>query len=296
MFRAKKNIMKKEISVLLLLCCSLFMTAQVGIGTTMPDENSMLDVFSSNKGVLIPRIQLDDVTTEMPLVAPLTNGMLIYSDGGLVLDGFYYWNNNRWYAIGKVPKKVVTTLSDGGTSNTVHTISSDVDKFETYDGDWPNPLILPNASDSNAANRLNEVLVIEKKSTFDVQISSANTNMDSDLTMSNTTSEIFIFDGTKWVRLNAGIAAPTLQSGTYNVGSTSAGWNYYDVTFANSYVEVPSIILTFREGLGIDNSGSNSAYHIKVANASTTGFTIAIYDRSGTHDVFIDWMVMPRTQ
>jgi hypothetical protein len=54
--------------------------------------------------------------------------------------------------------------------------------------------------------------------------------------------------------------------------------------------------LTFREGTGIDNAGSYSASHFKVANASNTGFTIGIYETSVTYDVYIDWMAILKSQ
>ncbi len=92
------------------------------------------------------------------------------------------------------------------------------------------------------------------------------------------------------------IGAVTMQSGSYNVGSLSTGWNYYDVAFTTPFTTVPSIQLTFREGTGINNSGSNSVTHFKVANASVTGFTIAIYDTSLTSDVFMDWTATLKTQ
>tara|TARA_B110000014_G_C19963867_1_gene498893 strand:+ start:183 stop:695 length:513 start_codon:yes stop_codon:yes gene_type:complete len=92
------------------------------------------------------------------------------------------------------------------------------------------------------------------------------------------------------------IANNNTQSGTYNVGSTITGWNYYDVVFATTFTAVPAIILTFREGVGIDNAGSNSVTHFKVANAATTGFTIGVYETLGTNDVFIDWVAIPKTQ
>lgn len=96
----------------------------------------------------------------------------------------------------------------------------------------------------------------------------------------------------KWVSL----AIDQTQSGSFNVGVTNNGWNYYNVTFDKSYTSTPSIMLTFREGTGINNSGSHSVSHYKVANASPTGFTIAIYDTGSTLDVFMDWMAVPRTQ
>ena len=87
-----------------------------------------------------------------------------------------------------------------------------------------------------------------------------------------------------------------IQSGSYEVGDTVANWGYYHVVFATPFTSVPSIQLTFREGVGVDNTGSHSVSQIKVANASTTGFTIAIYETSLTYDVFIDWVATPKTQ
>jgi len=60
--------------------------AQVGIGTTTPDGNAMLDVVSSNKGILIPRILKAD---REAIVMPVA-GLLVYQtdDKG----GFYFYH------------------------------------------------------------------------------------------------------------------------------------------------------------------------------------------------------------
>jgi hypothetical protein len=92
------------------------------------------------------------------------------------------------------------------------------------------------------------------------------------------------------------LAGDNRKSGSYDVGTTATGWNYYDVVFDTPFTSVPAIILTFREGVGIDNAGSNSITHFKVANASTTGFTIGIYETNLTLDVFMDWVATLKTQ
>jgi len=63
----------------LLLLLALHSNAQVGIGTPVPDGSSMLDIESSSRGVLIPRVTLtgtNDTTT-------ITNGnvesLLVYN-------------------------------------------------------------------------------------------------------------------------------------------------------------------------------------------------------------------------
>ncbi|MFB6258153.1 MAG: hypothetical protein ABEH38_05630, partial [Flavobacteriales bacterium] len=53
----------------------------VGVNTTgaAPDPSAMLDVSASDKGVLIPRVQLNDVTTQAPISAAPVEGLLIYN-------------------------------------------------------------------------------------------------------------------------------------------------------------------------------------------------------------------------
>ena len=70
--------------VLLLLALPLLTQAQigVGIGTTAPDVSAALDVASSTKGALLPR-----VTSAAALVTPAT-GLLVFQTGAPA--GFYY--------------------------------------------------------------------------------------------------------------------------------------------------------------------------------------------------------------
>lgn len=66
------------------------MFAQVGIGTNTPDNSAMLDVQSTTKGLLTPRmtmLQRDGITS------PQT-GLLIYQTNGLT--GFYLYDGVNW--------------------------------------------------------------------------------------------------------------------------------------------------------------------------------------------------------
>jgi hypothetical protein len=51
-----KYLKKTVICVLVCLFSKQYAIAQVGIGTTNPDVTSILDIQSSNKGLLIPRM------------------------------------------------------------------------------------------------------------------------------------------------------------------------------------------------------------------------------------------------
>ncbi len=66
-----------------------------GVDMTM-NANSLLELESLNRGLLIPRVALVSMDQADPLTDPIPPGMLVYSSGGSVPDGFYYWNGNKW--------------------------------------------------------------------------------------------------------------------------------------------------------------------------------------------------------
>ncbi|MFD1163908.1 MULTISPECIES: hypothetical protein [Hwangdonia] len=68
--------MKKIAFSIMLLCGSFyFSAAQVGIGTTTPDTSSILDVESTDKGVLIPRL----TTVQINAIVNPANGLVVYN-------------------------------------------------------------------------------------------------------------------------------------------------------------------------------------------------------------------------
>lgn len=84
------------ISILMLMCTVSY--AQVGIGTSMPDKSAMLDIVSTDKGLIIPRVTLTGTTD----VTTITNGnvesLLVYNAATVsdIKPGYYYWFNNKW--------------------------------------------------------------------------------------------------------------------------------------------------------------------------------------------------------
>jgi len=94
------NCLKKlSVGLLIIFSGSALLKAQVKItdGSLLTvDSNAVLELESTNKGLLIPRIIIPDPDQEAPLSAPLTTGMLVYNTGGALNEGFYYWNGSRW--------------------------------------------------------------------------------------------------------------------------------------------------------------------------------------------------------
>ncbi|MGS2725956.1 beta strand repeat-containing protein [Psychroserpens sp. BH13MA-6] len=80
-----------------------YTNAQVGIGTTTPENSSILDITATDKGVLVPRINLLDVTNVVaPINAPAT-GLLVWNTNATVTGGngvgFYFFNGAQWLPI-----------------------------------------------------------------------------------------------------------------------------------------------------------------------------------------------------
>ncbi|MEZ4874611.1 MAG: tail fiber domain-containing protein [Flavobacteriaceae bacterium] len=78
--------------------------SQVGIGTTSPDASSILDISSTDKGILIPKVALADVTdTMLDGVNTAAAGLLIYNTNAATTGGsgvgFYYFTGTVWERI-----------------------------------------------------------------------------------------------------------------------------------------------------------------------------------------------------
>jgi hypothetical protein len=96
--------MKKITLLLLSLLLAAGSYAQsVGINAdgTAPDGSAMLDVKSTDKGMLIPRVALTGTTDVTTISSPATS-LLVYNTAtaGDVTPGFYYWDGSSWTPIG----------------------------------------------------------------------------------------------------------------------------------------------------------------------------------------------------
>jgi hypothetical protein len=121
----------------------LFMTRaalsqQVGIGqgNFTPDPSAALEVRATDKGLLIPRVNLTSLISPAPVTAPET-GLLVWNTSSQTGQGFHFWSGSEWKklitASDVVPangsETVVTagthiTVSGQGTSGSPYVISA----------------------------------------------------------------------------------------------------------------------------------------------------------------------------
>jgi len=84
--------------VCLWACTTLYLYSQVKIGDNPGtiNPNSLLELESTTKGLMAPRVTLTNLTSALPLTAPVPTGMWVYNTGGSLTNGFYYWNGTAW--------------------------------------------------------------------------------------------------------------------------------------------------------------------------------------------------------
>lgn len=118
--------------------------------TYTPASSSMLDVKSTNKGILIPRIVLNNRALAAPVTSPV-EGLLIYNDGGTEPEGFWYWTGTQWKRIasndgnvslernpmGEIYMEGNATVTTIAATNTYYKIAGTTTLNTSYQVDMP---------------------------------------------------------------------------------------------------------------------------------------------------------------
>ena len=108
---------KRFFTALLTLLTFSSVLSQVGINTTTPSPGSVLDVESSDKGILVPRVNILDLTTIAPVTGGATESLLVYNTSTSTGPGFFYWDGTEWIAIGtNAPSNDWTLEGNTGTT------------------------------------------------------------------------------------------------------------------------------------------------------------------------------------
>ena len=105
--KIKNNIQMKNLKlifILTILLNSVMSKAQIGIGTTSPNASAKLDITSTNKGFLPPRVTLTGTADVATIASPAT-GLMVYNTATAgtspsnVTPGIYYYDGSKWQRI-----------------------------------------------------------------------------------------------------------------------------------------------------------------------------------------------------
>jgi trimeric autotransporter adhesin len=115
--------MKCKVAISFFGACLIYFNIRaqqnVGIGTNTPNASSLLELKSSNKGLLVPRVNLVSETDVATIVNPAIS-LLIYNTNTTLADGegHYFWNGARWSKFATRSNLANLTWSTTGNSGT----------------------------------------------------------------------------------------------------------------------------------------------------------------------------------
>lgn len=155
--------------------------AQQGFGTNEPNKSAAVDIVSSKRGLLIPRLDLSNITVASPVDAP-AHGLLVYNKAtssltgadvaNNVTPGFYYWERNnttsetawqgKWVRIvsSNTEKKVV--VKEGNNVNVVEDVTGLTTTYTvSVDGGTKNGQVLVSVPNPDPATVATEPFVSE---------------------------------------------------------------------------------------------------------------------------------------
>lgn len=108
----------KNLFMALCLFVSGNVMAQVKIGSNPStiDANSLLEMESTNKGFLPPRVTLTSLSSVSPLTATVPVGMTVFNSAGSLPYGFYYWDGTEWKKLDNGYQNLVTKSANATLS------------------------------------------------------------------------------------------------------------------------------------------------------------------------------------
>ncbi len=225
-------IMKRVLFISAFIAFSTFSIAQVGIGTTVPDASTILEISASDKGILIPKISLGNVTdTMLDGVNTAATGLLIYNTNPATTGGsgtgYYYFNSSIWERLDSSAGSSFWTLNGNvGTTSGTNFIGTTDSQDLSIRTNNTEKIRITTDGQIEVYNTGNSIFIGENAGNSDDLSTNNNVFIGKDAGMNNS-SENNIALGTRALRdasaganYNIGIGEETLfgnLSGTYNI-------------------------------------------------------------------------------
>jgi hypothetical protein len=152
----------KKFLLSFIIILPLMVFSQVGIGTNTPDSSAKLEVSSSNKGFLPPRVTLTGTNDSTTIINPAT-GLLVYntvtagSSPNNVIPGFYFYNGTHWSKLNEVSDNAANVtgnvvVANGGTGTTNGSITGTSELSFSAGGINQNVILTPSGTGKTLLN------------------------------------------------------------------------------------------------------------------------------------------------
>ncbi|MCO7723709.1 hypothetical protein NJB85_11015 [Myroides odoratimimus] len=287
---------------LLLLLGTQTVQAQQGFGTDKPNKSAAVDIQSSKRGLLIPRVDLVKTTNQTPITAPETS-LMVYNQATAndVTPGYYYWDGTKWARFAKqseiteIELKGDVTGKTGGTKvvaiqgTSISNVAPTANQVLTLvNGVWTPTTITSSlisdakgiigtgitvgGTDNGAGSVLKEVtLSITHGAANQVMVTNADGN------------------GTTWVDqkdiVKANETVTTIKEGTNITVTKAADSHEYTLDVPTATKDVAGVIKA-GEGLNVDGTGNLTVNYEtakeKLATGNVTSNSIVVNDDKGS--------------
>lgn len=246
---------------------SVTLFSQVGIGTTSPHNSALLELSSTTKGLLPPRMTAAQRTS---LSSP-AEGLLIYQTDGS--KGYYFYNGSQWVLL-NTNTNVINEYENELPQNIIYingTVSGSMNPTVITSGAAMSPITVP----ANKVYQICNVFIsrggASHGSSFNINgvpIFSNATNETTDVWLKE--GDIITFDYAKWAGYNGDF---TDNYGlTIKVFEKKSGYDYLTLT---GFVEgtVNPTVVTSGTPLSPITVPANTNYIIKYLYLSKSGTT-----------------------
>ncbi len=98
---------------------------KIGDNPTNLNNASLLELESTNKGFVLPRVSLNNVDSSTPLPASLITGTVVFNTNASTTGGngvgLYFWNGSAWAAVSQIASSTAWSLTgNSGTNSTTN--------------------------------------------------------------------------------------------------------------------------------------------------------------------------------
>ena len=97
---------------------------RIGIGTLSPNNSAILDITSTSKGILIPRM----TESQRLLISTPAQGLLIYQNNGN--PGFYFYDGGNWIRLNAGTADEITDADDDTKIQVEESFDEDIIRFD----------------------------------------------------------------------------------------------------------------------------------------------------------------------
>lgn len=108
------------------------LSQNIGINTSgaTPDASAGLDISFTDKGLLIPRVNITNLNAASPITSPATS-LLVYNTNATTGLGYYYWDGSRWVNLSTNAWKITGNAGTNPTNNFLGTTDNQALVFRT---------------------------------------------------------------------------------------------------------------------------------------------------------------------